>query len=232
MNAPHAQPPLKVGVTGERITGVSAGARSLHREILRGFASTGRPPDRDRLAAVAGSGLDGLLRELHDRDVVRLDEHGAILAAYPFSGRPTAHTVAIAGAATVYAMCAIDALGISAMLGRDTRIRSTDPHNGRPVTVTVHHGQAEWEPATAVVVNGVTATDADYCSPDAARPIVPAIDRCCTVLNFFTNRASARAWLAEHPAVSGVVLDQAQALRTGVETFGRLLDEQLGAEQT
>jgi hypothetical protein len=45
------------------------------------------------------------------------------------------------------------------------------------------------------------------------------------VLNFFADPASANAWLAAHPAVSGVVLHQTQALQTGVETFGRLLDE-------
>jgi hypothetical protein len=222
-----SQPHLQVGVTTDRITGVSAPARSVHRAILRGFASTGRPPDRESLSAVAGPDLDVLLRELHNRDVVRLDQHGGILAAYPFSARPTPHTVAIGGGATVYAMCAIDALGISAMLGRDTVIRSADPHTGHPVIVTVHDVHAVWEPVTAVVVNGVTGTEAeaDCCAPDTAVPFVAAIDRCCTVLNFFTDPASARAWLAAHPAVSGVVLDQTEALHTGVDTFGRLLDE-------
>lgn len=223
MNRPKPQ----VGVTNDRITGVSAPARSVHRAILRGFAGTGRPPDRDTLVAIAGTRLDGLLRELHARDVVRLDEHGGILAAYPFSGRPTAHTVAIAGGATVYAMCAIDALGMSAMLDRATVIRSTDPHNGHPITVTVHDGHVVWEPVTAVVVTGVAGTDADAdcCAPDTAVPFVAAIDRCCSVLNFFIDQASAHRWLAAHPAVSGVVLDQSQALHTGVDTFGRLLDE-------
>ncbi|MGN9912772.1 alkylmercury lyase family protein [Phytohabitans sp. LJ34] len=212
------KPQLRVGVTTDRITGVSAPARRVHRAILRAFASTGRPPDRDSLTAVTGPSLDALLRELHDRDVVRLDERGGILAAYPFSGRPTTHTVAIAGGATVYAMCAIDALGMSAMLGRDTTIRSTDPHNGHQVTVTVHDGQAAWEPVTAVVVNGVTGTSADE---DCC---VPAVDRCCSVLNFFTDPASAHSWLAARPAVSGVVLDQGEAMQTGVDTFGRLLE--------
>lgn len=226
MNTPPIQPTLPVGVTSDRITSVSAAARAVHRQILRGFASTGRPPARDSLTAVAGPDLDRLLRELHERDVVRLDEHGGILAAYPFSGRPTIHTVTIAGGATVYAMCAIDALGMSAMLGRDTTIQSTDPHNGHPITVTIHDGQAAWQPATAVVFNGVTATeaDADCCAPGAG-PVVPAIDRCCTVLNFFSDPASAQAWLAAHPGVSGVVLDQAKAVQTGVATFGRLLND-------
>jgi hypothetical protein len=201
------QPP--VGDTSDRLAGVSAAARGLHRAILRGFAATGAPPD------VAGQDMDVLLRELHDRDVVRLDEHGAVRAAYPFSARPTAHTVAVAGGPTVYAMCAIDALGIAAMLGRDIVVRSTDRQNGRPVTVTIHDGHAQWEPVTAVVYNG--AYGGDCCTP--------AVDRRCTVMNFFTDRASAHGWLATHPDVSGEVLDQDQALRLGTDIFGRLLDE-------
>jgi hypothetical protein len=37
--------------------------------------------------------------------------------------------------------------------------------------------------------------------------------------------AGARAWLAGHPEVSGVVLSQEQALRLGVDIFGHLLDD-------
>ena len=44
---------------------------------------------------------------------------------YPFSAATTAHTVAIEGGPTVFAMCAVDALGIADMLGTDVTITST-----------------------------------------------------------------------------------------------------------
>jgi Alkylmercury lyase len=44
-------------------------------------------------------------------------------------------------------------------------------------------------------------------------------------MNFFTGTESAEAWLAGHPQVSGVVLSQEQALRIGVDIFGRLLND-------
>jgi hypothetical protein len=59
--------------------------------------------------AAGGTYLDLLPRELRDRDVIRLDPYGIIEVAYPFSARPTAPLVTIAGGPTVYAMCAIDA---------------------------------------------------------------------------------------------------------------------------
>jgi hypothetical protein len=219
-------------LTGSRLAEVSAAARAAHRVILRAFAAIGHPPDPAILADTTptGDGLGELLRELHDHDVIRLDEHGHIRAAYPFSGIPTAHTVAIDAGATVYAMCAIDALGIADMLGRNTTITSADPVSGQEITVSVVNGHATWEPTTVVVFAGSDSAAqlprGDCCPPSAdGRGTVAAADRCCGVMNFFTSPASAQDWLASHPTVSGVVLNQAQALRLGVDIFGHLLDD-------
>lgn len=226
-------PEPAVGVTGERIAHVSPAARTLHRAILRAFATTGHAPDLAALAGTAPAGypLDALLAELHDRDVVRLDEHGQIRAAYPFSATPTAHVVAIEGGPSVYAMCAVDALGIADMLGTGVTISSVDPTTGGEITVTIHGGQTIWRPETAVVFTGsdttAEAAGGDCCPPDGAGPgcAVPAVDRCCGVMNFFTGTGTASAWLAAHPRVSGVVLSKEQALRFGVDIFGHLLDD-------
>ncbi|HET6213518.1 MAG TPA: alkylmercury lyase family protein [Micromonosporaceae bacterium] len=222
-----AYPPgLSVGVTSSRIAHVSRAARTVHTAILRAFAATGAAPDAAMLAGAvpAGHELGVLLRELHDHDVVRLDDQGGIRAAYPFSGVATAHRVAIGGGPVVYAMCAVDALGIAAMLGRDTTITSTDPTGGQEIEISVLNGQTAWRPDTAVVSVGSDTTAApaggDCCPPGAA-----AVDRCCGVMNFFATPTSAQAWLAAHPAVSGVVLTQQQSLRLGVDIFGHLLDD-------
>ncbi len=154
---------IAVGATIDRFARVSPAARAVHRHVLTIFAATGAPPTRDTLAqAASAADLDTLLRELHDRDVIRLDTHGAITAAYPFSAHPTAHTVAIADGPRVYAMCAIDALGMAAMLGRDTTIDSADPHHGQPITVTVHNGRARsrrWSSRALSPVRRATAAN-------------------------------------------------------------------------
>jgi hypothetical protein len=224
-------PQLAVGVTSERIALVSPGARRLHEVILDGFATAGHAPGPVALAAAVppGADADRLLAELHDRDVIRLDERG-IRSAYPFSGVATRHQVAIDGGPIVYAMCAIDALGVHAMLGRDTVITSADPTSGAKITVVVQDGRALWTPDTAVVVVG-SATNAPMsgtasclpAAPTEAQPVAAA-DRCCTVMNFFTDTASAEEWLVVHPEVTGVILTHRQALHLGVDIFGRLLD--------
>jgi hypothetical protein len=90
-------------VTRDRLAAVPPAARAVHKAILRGFAACGVAPDRVTLAAAvpARGDVGGLLAELHEHDVIRLDENGGIQAAYPFSGVPTAHTVRIDGGPTV-----------------------------------------------------------------------------------------------------------------------------------
>lgn len=213
---------LAVGVTSSRVTDVSAPARIMHRMILRTFAATGQAPDRGALhdSTPPGHDTDVLLAELHDLDVVRLDTDGHIRAAYPFSAAATRHVVAIEDGPAVYSMCAVDALGIADMLGRDIAITSADPLTGEPVVVTIRAGRAVWSPEAAVVYVGAN-------QPAESIPgrIVAAADRCCTVMNFFTDPATAQQWIDANPTVSGVVLTQGQALKLGVDIFGRLLDE-------
>jgi hypothetical protein len=224
---------LSVGVTSSRVAMVSTSARVVHKVILRAFATTGHAPDLSTLTTAVPDGreLAGVLVELHDHDVVRLDAHGGIRGAYPFSGVPTAHVVAIDGGPVVYAMCAIDALGIAAMLGRNVTIASADPVSGAEIRVSIHNGRARWLPASAVVFVGSdtspASTGGQLCPPEATEQAgtVVAADRCCGVMNFFTTRRTARAWIAAHPTVSGMVLAKERALRLGIDIFGALLDD-------
>jgi hypothetical protein len=136
----------------QRAAGLLPAVRGLHRQLLRHFASTGSSPTPHDLAEVAAA--DGVevhqaMRRLAEEDLVALDNRGRLLAAYPFSPAPTAHVVRIGGVRT-YAMCAIDALGVPAMVGRDATITSTDTHTGRPIVVTVVAGRAAFDPHETV----------------------------------------------------------------------------------
>ncbi len=216
---------LAVGVTSSRVAQVSPAARGLHKAILRGFATTGHAPEPADLEPAPIGALTRLLQELHDHDVVRLDEHGQVRAAYPFSAVPTAHVVTIHGGPTVWSMCAVDALGIADMVGSSVTISSSDPVSGAQIRVEVRGGRTVWTPATAVVIVGSDTTAASTggdCGPDVPGTTAAA-DRCCGVMNFFGSPDTARAWLSAHPEVAGTVLTQPQALRLGVDIFGHLL---------
>ncbi|MGW5666358.1 alkylmercury lyase family protein [Micromonospora sp. NPDC003776] len=187
--------------------------RQVHRAILRHFAATGTAPtDADIRAAAGGTDLDTAkaLRELAGEDLVAVDSGGRLVAAYPFSPTPTPHRVSF-GDVQVFAMCAIDALGVPFMLGTDAAITSADPHTGQPVRVAITDGAATFQPAEAVIVYASTG--------DAGR----SVDTCCSTINFFTSASGAQAWINAHPSLAATVLDQDQAVTLGRDIFEPLL---------
>jgi hypothetical protein len=197
-----------------RIAPAERGLRAVHQAVLRSFVHTGTAPDMPSLAKHAAPfEVSQVLAELADGDFVCLDQAGQITAAYPFSALPTRHRARISGAAAVFAMCAIDALGVSAMTGVPVVIESADPSTGDPVTVNVDGATSTWDPATAVVYVGRTG---GQCAG-------PSASVCCGYMNFFATGAAAAAWAASHPEITGSILGQARALQTGIGIFGQLL---------
>ena len=154
-----------------------------------------------------------MLAELAADDFLCLDQGGRISAAYPFSAAPTGHLVQITGRPPVYAMCAIDALGIAPMLGTSVLISSADPVTAEPIAVIVDGSDSVWRPATAVMFVGRTA---DQCAG-------PSAAICCSYINFFASRPVAVAWARGHREIDGGILSQARALEIGEQIFGQLL---------
>ncbi|MGH3386134.1 MAG: organomercurial lyase [Nocardioidaceae bacterium] len=203
---------------------LSAPARAVHLGVLTTFIETGRPPTRQQLELAAGrGGADpaAVLAELSDRDVVAYDDGGEIRAAYPFSPAPTRIRLSWAGSPPIFAMCAVDALGMSAMLDRPLTIVAEEPDSGRPVTVTVDRRRAEWDPVTSVVFACATSY-----------PCGPSVDCTCSRINFFSTAAAAADWAARHPDVTGETLEQELALARGVAEFGALMrTDRSGSDQ-
>jgi hypothetical protein len=213
-----------------RVAPVEGGLRAVHQAVLGSFAQSGRAPSVAALAEAAapfGADVEQVLARLHAADYLRLGDGGDIRAAYPFSAVPTPHVVQIGAGPRVFSMCAIDALGIAAMLRTDTAITSADPATGESITVTVpgDGGKADWDPATAVVFAGQRRDCGSCPEPAAGSETEPvAADVCCGYVNFFTSRKSAKAWAATHPEVTGKILKQTGSVRLGRDIFGPLLN--------
>ena len=165
-------------------------ARQVHQAVLAEFARTGQPPacsKLERLARSLGASPDAVLAELAEADAIVFNDHGEIRAAYPFSPRHTPIRVSWPDSPAVYTMCAIDALGMSAMLGHPVTITAAEPDTGRVITVNVDGSRARWRPRGAVVFVGSAG---DTCRP--------SVDRSCGYINFFASARSARAWADRH----------------------------------
>lgn len=199
----------------ERVGTLTVAERQLHHAILRAFPRFGGPPPAAWLAEqaeTAGPSSRAALEDPAAKDVIQLDPAtGVIVTAYPFSGVPTPHRVEVAGGQPVYAMCAIDALGIPFMLGLDATLLSTDPVTSETIRITVCDGAATWQPATACMFAGCISGEG------------PISRTLCPMINFFASSASAEVYAAAHPEVTGTVLDQPSAVRSGRRSFGEML---------
>jgi hypothetical protein len=226
-------------------------AYQFYRAVLLSFGERDGAPDQAqlrRLAARFGVPLAATLADLAAKGLVQRDPTtGAIHAAYPFSGVPTAHRVTLgvtrATAADdagtdrdgrpVFAMCALDALGVPLMLRRDALIASEDALTGEPIAVQVRvtdaaaladtaGWEAQWIPTSTMVQARAPEHEHEHdCGVDAA-------SACCPVINFFATEAHAHAWAEAHPVADGVLLTQEEAMRHAHALFGGLLDRMEG----
>jgi hypothetical protein len=192
--------------------------KAFHRALLGAFLIGTGPPDLrvvGRLAAELEP--EAALAALAAADLVHVDPAtGRVRVAYPFSGVATPHRVELVGGPTVFAMCALDALGVPQMTRHSGRIRSADPISGQPITVEVDDHGWRWQPVTTVVLAG-TAAVGEACGSVA--------DCCCPYINFHTSPAAADTYRQAHPAMAAELLDQAEAVAVAERIFGSLLHQ-------
>jgi hypothetical protein len=187
------------------------------------------------LAEHYGIDLEETLQVFARQDLVQRDAvTGEIFAAYPFSGKPTTHRVRFDPSAEsepytdVYAMCAIDALGIPLMLCRPAWIDSRDAVTGEPVQVRVVptaegplRWSATWEPTGVVVYARPDGHEHEHdCGSSAA-------DNCCGLTQFFSDAQQAAGWSATHATTDGRIYAQEEALEYAATLFGGVLDRAL-----
>lgn len=188
---------------------------AVRKAILTAFAHDGKAPRVEVLAQALGLPLASVCaacRTLAASDLILWqDETTHIVSAYPFSGVPTAHQVRLGGHTTLYAMCAIDALGIPCMLGQGARIRSACFFCHTPVTVAIDGGLLhKTDPSTIVV----WSSERDGSCVAEVR---------CPLMNFFCDAEHLQAWRATSPQEQGTSLSLVEALEVGKAAFGALL---------
>jgi alkylmercury lyase-like protein len=110
---------------------IGAAARAALRDILARFVADGGPIEVASLSHPAG-----VVAELDARDLVHVQD-GHVVLAYPWSGTPTAFVMGLSGGRERWACCAIDALGIPAMLGVPVVVRTGCHHCDERFDLTV-----------------------------------------------------------------------------------------------
>lgn len=111
------------------------------RYVLRAFRDRGGPVRVDEVQDAFSDWPPARIREelgaLDQEDLIQLQED-EIRLAYPFSAAPTPFLVRLEEGRERYACCAVDALGIAAMLEAPVRIQSRCHHCGEPLELRAH----------------------------------------------------------------------------------------------
>ena len=210
----------------EKWAGLGDDEDRVWRTILEGFASAGRAPDVAAMAAATDLGpaaVGAALDRLRMRDlVVRAENSGAVTAAYPFSEWVTAHRVRW-GDTIANALCAIDALGIGAMLGRDTIIDTECHHCHAPIQIAT--GRQGTKIATILPVETVVWSGIAYAGNCGATSG-------CTLKVFFCSDNHLNAGRAAGQAASpGFRLSVAEAHQVGRAMFAPMLRPSVPTER-
>lgn len=150
--------------------------------------------------------VDAILSKLDQVDAIHLDNDNAtIVAAYPFSGSETSHQVSLKkkGFKRVYAMCAIDVLGVSFMFDCDVSVESSCFYCGDRIEIEVKDNEI-------VILNPrstVVWCDMEY-SECAATSL-------CKNINFFSSENHYKKWQRRKPKTKGYLLQIEEAFYLG-----------------
>jgi hypothetical protein len=203
---------------------VIARGGALHRFILETLAETGRSPSlediRERFELPSTQAAEDVVVQLERAGSIhRNPGDPQITHAYPFSNEPTPHRVSIAGGPEVFAMCAIDALGMPFMLKRDGDVRSSCEGCGADVRISIE-GQrvTSAKPAEMRVWFG-----------KIGEGCVAATDL-CPDLNLFCSQEHVDDWRAAHHGKDGEVLTLDEAVEGGRRSFETMLDKTVEAQ--
>jgi Alkylmercury lyase len=182
--------------------------RAMRDGVFRPWTELGRAPTPAEIGKRLGldaQGTDALLDELEacgqaiEFGVLRVPESDLVAVAWPFANVPTGIDVTVEGGKPVHARCAVDALGVSQMLGKPATVEAELRDTGAKLTVSV---------------DGEKLVSAD--PPDAA--VFKGTG--CDNMLFFSSRGAAEAYAKDAKITTGKIFALADAVTHGAGIFG------------
>jgi hypothetical protein len=163
-------------------------------EVLRSVFETvlkeGRSPTIQELQSSLKRPTEEIIQildELEKKDAfLRKKGTQQIISIYPLSLTPTAHKIVLEDGTQLFAMCAVDALGISLMFNRDVKIVSHCEKCRQEITIEIKDEE----------IASMSNPDLRICSPRSQT--YPAAKTCCPLVNFFCSKKHADGWMAQN----------------------------------
>lgn len=165
--------------------------------------------------------IEDPLKHLSELDLVQIDKlSGNVTVAYPFSGVPTHHIVRLKGKNPAFAMCAIDALGVSAMFEEETEITSQCLHCGEKIHINVKNDVPVSNPKNIVINIGRMKNVDNCCSEESISSFDTSF---CPMVQFFCSHEHLNQYTNERSINEGVKLSLPKAYAVASDIFGPLM---------
>lgn len=101
-----------------------------------------------------GINISSALKGLESKGLAAVRDDGSVTGIYPFSALPTNHRVTLENGNSVFAMCAIDSLGIAYELKQNVTITSSCSHCKSHITTEINSGKvSRIEPESAMAIH-------------------------------------------------------------------------------
>jgi hypothetical protein len=114
-----------------------------------------------------GTGINVLstLKGLENKGLAAMRDDGSVTGVYPFSALPTSHQVKLENGSSVFAMCAIDSLGIAYELKQNVTVTSSCSHCRGHIVIEIINGEvSRVEPGSALALHVTLGDYKDWAS--------------------------------------------------------------------
>lgn len=192
----------------------------IRKFILKRSPVLGRIPSIDEIKKEFYQFPDikviAILKKLDKLDVIYMSNDKKIInAAYPFSNSKTSHIVTLKGAGykKIYAMCAIDALGVCFMFDCDVTIDSKCYSSGERIKIEIKDNEIIVLKPQKIVV---------WCDMEYSCCAATSL---CKNINFFSSKFHFKEWQKEKPVRNGYLLPIQEAFYLGKLFFKNRLDD-------
>jgi hypothetical protein len=173
------------------------------KHVFETILKTGRTPTMREMRLPLKKSEDEIIRvlnELEKKDML-LRKKGTqeIVSIYPLSLTPTEHQVVLENGRKLFAMCAVDSLGMPIMFNRKAKIISQCEKCKQEITIEIKDEKVAWTSHPNIMI----------WSP--VRHTAPAAETCCPMVDFFCSRKHLQEWTKENPDLRGRISEIEQA---------------------
>lgn len=161
------------------------------RNIFESVLASGRAPTIQEMTTSLERSGEEVVRAidgLESKDLLlRGENKQEIISVYPFSLTPTKHQLFLENEKKLFAMCAVDALGMPVMFNRNVKIVSQCEWCKQKISIEIEDGEIVSE----------SHPDITIWSPEHQE--TPPAETCCPKVNFFCSKKHLEEWKNENP---------------------------------